>query len=108
MACNVTIAFVESDGRKTWTAKRNCRPSVETLADAKNWAVDEARRMSTPQSGVTAIILTAENEKTLWGTVIPGTQEIAWSGFPLDAPPAAAGTPADQGARWRLGSPSPL
>lgn len=104
MACNVNIAFVETDGHKTWTAKRNCRPFVETLADAKKWAVDEARRMSTPQSGVTSIILTAENDKTLWGTVTPGTQDIAWSVFPLNAAPADVGTPADHGARCRLGS----
>jgi len=69
MACKVTIAFVKSDDRKTWTTKRNCRPSVETLVNAKNWAVDEARRMSTPQSEVTSELLTAENDKALWGAV---------------------------------------
>jgi hypothetical protein len=69
MACRVTIAFVESAGRKTWTTKRNCRPSVETLVDAKNWAVDEARRMDTPQSEVPSILLTAENEMASWGAV---------------------------------------
>jgi hypothetical protein len=69
MACKVNIAFVQSDGRKTWTTKRNCRPSVETHVDAKNWAVDEARRMSTSQSGLTSILLTAENEKASWRAV---------------------------------------
>ena len=65
MVCHVSIAFVESDGRKTWTTKRNCRPLVETLEDAKNWAVEEARRISNSQSGVTGIVLTAEHKRTL-------------------------------------------
>ncbi|MEO7649453.1 MAG: hypothetical protein ABIZ80_03220, partial [Bryobacteraceae bacterium] len=36
---------------------------------AKNWAADEAKRMSTSQSGVTSILPTAEKEKALWGAV---------------------------------------